>query len=115
MGLVDWINKRITARRRRNTPVLAGDEIILNGERLALKNTTDIVAREVDIYAGSIICLFLSFPGGKLVTVNQEDACWNDLLAALDRLGLTRTRSQEWILKTLSAGGKPNPLVSKDS
>ncbi|MDE2318233.1 MAG: hypothetical protein KGK02_00875 [Rhodospirillales bacterium] len=112
MSLVELVNKRIIAWIRRDAkPVLVGDEIILKNARLALKDSTDIVAYEADIYAGGIICLLLSFPGGKLVNVNQEDACWNDLLAALDRLGLTQPQSPEWILQILSCTRKaPVPL-----
>ena len=107
MSLVDWINKRLTAWIRRDAkPVLVGDEIILKNARLALKDATDIVAYEADIYAGGIICLLLSFPGGSLVNVNQEDACWNDLVAALDRLGLTQPQSPEWISQVLSGTQK---------
>jgi hypothetical protein len=107
MSLVDWVNKRIIARiRHAAKPVLIGDEIILKNTHFALKDATDIVAYEADIYSGSIICLLLSFPGGKLVNVNQEDECWNDLVAALDRLGLTQTQSPEWILQMLSGTQK---------
>jgi hypothetical protein len=115
MTFVNWINKLIVARIRRDAqPVLVGDEIIVKGARFALKDATDIVAYERDIYAGSLICLLLSFADKKLINVNQEDACWNDLVTALDRLALTKPGSSEWIPQVISGVQKtPMPLRSR--
>jgi hypothetical protein len=55
--------------------------------------------------------LTLSFAGGRTVTATQQDACWNDLLAALDRLGLTTTRSRDWLVKLVASGGRGQPIV----
>ncbi len=103
MSLVDWVNRRVIAfMRRGGKPVLAGGRIVVEGLGYALEDATGIAAYEADVYAGRLVCLLLTFADGKLIRVSQEDACWNDLVAALDRLGLTRVPSSEWILQLIS-------------
>ncbi len=111
MSLVDWVNRQLTNFMRREVkPVLAGDEIVVKGKRYALEDATGIAAYEADVYAGWLVCLLLSFADGTLIRVNQDDAWWNDLLAALDRLGLTKVPSSEWMVQIIS-GVQNTPIA----
>jgi hypothetical protein len=105
VSMIDQINRLFLGWLRRPEPAvsIAGDTLVLGDRPLPLRELLGVVAHEVDVYAGAVIALTLSFPGGVTVTTTQEDACWDDLLAALDRLGLTTRPSREWLVELIAS------------
>ena len=113
MSLIDRINRVFVGwlRSRQPRPSVRGDMVVVGDQHFALTDLTGAVAYEADVYAGLAITLTLSFAGGRTVTATQQDACWNDLLAALDRLRLTATPSRDWLVKLVAGGGRGQPIV----
>jgi len=112
VSLVDWINRAFVSWLRRREPqaAVAGDILVIGDRRLPLTDLTGAIAYETDVHAGLALTLMLSFPGGKSVTVTELDPCWRDLIDALDRLGLTRAPSRDWLVELVAAGGR-QPIV----
>ncbi len=113
MSLVDRINRLVLRRMGRSEVPLAvaGDALRVGRDSHALTDVTDAVAHEVDVHAGTLVALTLSFHGGRTLTVTQEDAGWDDLLVALDRLGLTALPSREWTIAVLAGAASNRPIV----
>jgi hypothetical protein len=113
MSVIDRINLAFLGwlRRREPRPALVGDAIVVGEQHLALADLAGVVAYEADIYAGLVAALTLSFTGGRTVTATQQDGCWNELLAALDRLQLTTVPSREWLVKLIAGDGRGPPIV----
>ncbi len=113
MSIVDRINQLVLGRLRRPRARLAvaGEALLVDDHAYPLPELAGLVAYEADVYAGLLIALALSFGGGRTFTVTQEDACWNDLLAALDRLKLTTMPSREWLTAMVAGGGQKQPMV----
>lgn len=113
MRLVDSINDLVLGKLRGNrlSPLLDGDDIVVGGERLPLRNVVGIVAYDADIHAGTIPVLTLSFPGGQTVAVNHEDVTWMPIVAALDRLTLTSKPSAEWLTALIAGQSIDGALV----
>lgn len=110
MKFVDRLNRAFVGWLRGDgpPPSVRGDAIVVGGHSLALAGLVGAVAYEADVHAGEVITLALAFRSGVTCTVTQQDACWDDLLAALDRLHLTTTPSSEWTSRLLAgAGGEP--------
>jgi hypothetical protein len=116
VSVIDAINRAVLRwlRRREPRPSVVGNTIMLGDQRFDLSDLAGAVAFEADVYAGLVIGLALTFSRGKTVTASQQDACWNDLLAALDRLGLTAMPSREWLVKLVAGDKRGQPLVLRD-
>jgi len=117
MSIVDRINRLIVARlrRRRARPSLMGDQLVEGSRSFPLTELVGVIAYEQDIYLGSVVALALAFRGGRSLNVTQEDACWDDLVAALDRLGVTNAPSGEWLARLLAGEGGEEPIVLLDA
>jgi hypothetical protein len=48
---------------------------------------------------------------GALIGGFGFGACWNDLLAVLDRLGQTAVPSREWLVKLVAGDTRGQPIV----
>lgn len=112
MSIVDKINQLFVGRLRHDqaTPAIVGDALVVGPDTFDLARAAGVVAYEADVHAGAIITLTLSFEDGRSVSLTQQDACWNDLIAELDRLRLTAVPSREW-LTAMIAGEAPQPMV----
>jgi hypothetical protein len=113
MSATDWINRAFLRwlRRRESPPSVVGDALMVGNQRFELSDLAGAVAYEADVYAGLVIALTLTFSGGRTVTASQQDACWNDLLAALDRLGQTVMPSREWLVRLVAGDTRGRPIV----
>jgi hypothetical protein len=113
MSVIDGINQAFLGwlRRRQARPSVIGNAMMVGKQRFELADLAGAVAYEADVYAGLAIALTLTFSGGRTVTVSQLDACWNDLLAALDRLGQTAIPSREWLVRLVAGDTRGQPMV----
>jgi hypothetical protein len=113
MSVIDGINRVLLGwlRRRQSRPCVIGNVMIVGNQRFELVDLAGAVAYEADVYAGLVIALTLTFRGGRTVTVSQQDDCWNDLLAALDRLEQTSVPSREWLVRLVAADTRGQPIV----
>jgi hypothetical protein len=108
MNLVDSINRLLLKRLRRSRTQLSvnGDGLAVDDAAIPLPSLAGAVAFNADVYVREVAALALIFGDGRTYTVIQQDVCWNDLVAALDRLKLTASPSSDW-LTALSAGNQP--------
>jgi len=113
MNLVDSINRLFLKRLRRSRTQLsvAGDMLVVDDVPIPLPDLAGAVAFNADVYAGVVAELTLSFSGGRTYTVTQEDACWNDLVAALDRLKLTGSPSSDWLIALAAGDQNTQPII----
>ena len=112
MKFIDQVNRFVVKHLRGNQPaaVLVNDSIVIGNQAFALKDLVGIVANEIDIHAGVLIVLTMTFQDDHEVTITQEDACWPELVSTLDRLALTARPSREWLLE-LMAGGRQSIIL----
>lgn len=117
MSIVDRINRLILARlrRRRARPSLMGDRLVEKSRSFPLTELVGVIAYEEDIYLGSVISLALAFRDGRSLNVTEEDACWDDLVAVLDRLGVTNAPSGEWLARLAAGEAGKEPIVLLDA
>jgi hypothetical protein len=113
VSLIDRMNRAFVGwlRRRDAAPTIIGDTILIGGRQIPLTDLAGAIAYEADVHAGLAIALTLSFAGGASTTVTELDACWHDLLDALDRLRLTRTPSSIWLADLIAADGRRPPMM----
>lgn len=116
MSILDRLNRRIAARIHgdRSKVVVDGEQLALlsarGREQLPLAELTAATLSHRDVYSGDAVVLRLGFTGGRSVEVFQDDPCWCDLMAALDRTGAIHVPSAEWQLRFLSAGDGAAPI-----
>lgn len=102
-GLVDRLNAWVLARRRPSqTARCEGDAIRVAGQSYDLTSLTRAVGCQEELYGGQRLGLILEFGAAGIVRLSQEDACWAEVLAALDRLELTAEPSKRWTLRLLA-------------
>jgi hypothetical protein len=102
-GAVDRINAWIVGRRRRPLePRFADDALEIGGQSYRLCDLTQAVACQEELFAGQRLALVLGFGSGRVVRLSQEDRCWSDVLAALDRLNLAALPSAEWTTRLIA-------------
>ncbi|WP_426425278.1 hypothetical protein [Bradyrhizobium genosp. A] len=113
MNLVDSINRLFLKRLRRSRSQIsvAGDRLAVDDVAIPLPSLAGAVAFNADVYAGVVAALALSFSDGRTYTVTQEDACWNDLVAALDRLKLTGSPSSDWLIALAAGDQNTHPII----
>ena len=113
MNLVDTINRLFLKRLRRSRTQLsvAGDNLAVDDVAIPLPSLAGAVAYNADVYAGAVAALALSFSDGRTYAVTQEDDCWNDLVAALDRLKLTASPSSDWLTALFAGDQNTQPII----
>ena len=116
MSLIDKINRHLASRVHRYRPkvTIKGDDLVLTagGERttLRLADLSSAILSFRDVYATDAVVLTLGFAGGRNIEIFQDDPCWFDLTAALDRSGRIAVPSREWQLRFLASGVGTPPL-----
>jgi hypothetical protein len=113
MSMIDGINRALLGwlRRRQARFCVIGNVMMFGNQRFELADLARAVAYEADVYAGLVIALTLTFSGGGTITVSQQDDCWNDLWAALDRLEQTSVPSREWLVRLVAVDTRGQPIV----
>jgi hypothetical protein len=113
MNLVDSINRLFLKRLRRSRTQLSvvGDGLAVDDVAIPLLSLAGVVAYNADVYVGVVATLALSFGDTQNYTVTQEHACWNDLVAALDRLKLTASPSSDWLTALAAGDQNTQPII----
>jgi len=116
MSFIDKINRRAASWAHRHRPKVAveDDDLVLTqpGERITLRisDLSSAVLSFRDIYSAYAVVLTLGFDDKRHVEIFQDDPCWFDLMAALDRSSRIAVPSREWQLRFLAAGAGAPPL-----
>lgn len=99
MSWIDRINAAL-ARRIKGQAALQADDDGLeeSGRRLAYSDLRQAVAYRHPSLVGDDLAVALDFGQGRLVTISENDAAWQAILAALDRHPRNQRRSTEWTL-----------------